>query len=553
MPVFIELTTDAFQDTFNKQKGSSDRARRAGTSNARRPSRGLEVKDDTYAILKVVDSAGAEIPLIDSSSPSGISTSYSNFILQRVKEARMEKNQIIETFGDAYIYFFGEAPRFLDVTAVLVDSQDFNWYAEWWANWDENFRGTRSVEMGARTYLFYDDNIVEGYMLMAEAEKTSETPLMVQMRFRMFLTNYTNISFVGDPDFPVRGSLVLPSSVTNVNQVATSQQALNATLAANLQALGFGGGSSLVSALQQGLDPSSVSPDIQGIMTNAAEAYGGTGPYMPPTLARSQQIRSLISDNTDEYTGAPPTAVNFDQNYDPSLNDPVQEMYDLPGQSSEFMQGYGVTSFGPSTMNQLGMGPRFSAVGVGIGLSSTSGAFSTFGAGGGTSYGVASGAGAGIGGGLGFSGSVGGGIGYGTGFSSVTGGYNAYGGGYPVPGNTVSGLAQQQFYGSYTDVLDQNFNNSISAGSGRYNNGILVGGGVASGTGIAGGVAGGIGPTSTFTASANVVVATAVGGGNGANVNVGGVPSAFAMVSVAGTLNPSGFDPNYSSFATANY
>lgn len=554
MGVFIELTTDAFQQTFNAQKGASNVARRAGTNNARRPTRGLEIKDDTYAIIKVVDSAGTELPLVDSSSQSGTSTAYSNFILQRVRESRMEKNQIIETFGDSYIYFFGESPRFLDVTAVIVDSNDFNWYAEWWANWDANFRGTKSVEMGARTYLFYDDNIVEGYMLMAEAEKTSDTPLMVQLRWRMFLTNYTNISFVGDPNFPVRGSLVLPDSVTNVNQLTSSQQAVDATLAANLQSLGFGGGQSLVEALQQGLQGGFVSPALQGILSNAAETYGGTGPNMPPGLTRTLPIRSLIYDDADEYTGRTPAPYDTSQGTgnDPSMSDPVQEAQDLNSQSDEVMQGYGAAPMTPDTLNQLGLGPQFNAVGVGIGLSAGVGAAATFGPSGGSSYGVSSGAGSGIGGGFGFSGTTGGGIGYGTGFSSVTGGYNAYGGGYPLPGSTIGTLADQQNYGTYNDVLSQNFNNSISSTSGNYLNGIQVSGGVTMGTGLGGGVAGGLGPSSLFTASANISIGAAAGGGNGANINVGGTPSAFAMVSVAGTLDPTGFDLAASSFANAN-
>jgi len=194
MAVFITLTTDSFVDSFNNAVTNAASTQRAGSNNARRPQRGLEIKEDTYAILKLVAASGNPIPLYDSSSSTGMSTDYTNFILQSVTEARMEKHQIVETFGEPYIYFFGESPRFLDVQAVLVDSNDFNWYAEFWQNYDQFFRGTRSVELGARTYLFYDDNIVEGYMLNAQARKTSDTPLMVQLQFRLYLTNYQNVT-----------------------------------------------------------------------------------------------------------------------------------------------------------------------------------------------------------------------------------------------------------------------------------------------------------------------------------------------------------------------
>jgi hypothetical protein len=551
VPVFIELTTDNFADTFNKQKGASDRARRAGTNNARRPTRGLEVKDDTFALIKVVDSTGQEIPLIDSSSPNGLSTQYTNFILQRVKEARMEKNQIIETFGDSYIYFFGEAPRFLDVQAVLVDSQDFNWYAEWWANWDENFRGTKSVEKGARTYLFYDDNIVEGYMLMASAEKVSESPLMVQLTWRMFLTNYTNISFVGDPNFPVRGSVMLPAGVTDVNQFTQNEGALDATLAANLQTIGFGGGSSLIQALQQGLSPGSIAPGLQGIVNNAAEAFGGVGGQMPPGLMRQAQLRSLISDNTDEYTGTPPSAVNYDNGYDPTLDDEVQEAWDLAAQTAEVLQAYGASFFAPSTMNQLGIGPRFGSAGIGIGISAGVGARATFGAtvGGGASFGARAGASAGIGGGFGFSGRVGASTGFGTGFSSVNGGFSSGGASFAASGSQLGDLVNQLNAASFQDVLSQNFSSSQFGGSGNFNNGVQVGGGLSTGVGIAGGVSGGIGASSSFTAGVNATAGASAGIGGGASLNVGGTPSAFSMVSMPGTLTPNGFSISDSSFA----
>src|SRR5688572_3607223 len=167
MAIFIELVTDAFEEVLNNQtarRSLSGQSSRAGNRVARRPTRGLEIKEDTYAAIKVILSDGGELQLVDSSSRDGGSSGYSNFILQSVTEVRMEKHQIVETFGAAYIYFFGENPRFLDVQAHIINSHDFNWEAEWWENYEQNFRGTRLVEKGGRLYMFYDDNIVEGYM-----------------------------------------------------------------------------------------------------------------------------------------------------------------------------------------------------------------------------------------------------------------------------------------------------------------------------------------------------------------------------------------------------
>lgn len=559
MSVFIELTTDAFQDVFNKQKGASDQARRAGNSNARRPSRGLEIKDDTYAVLKVVDASGKEIQLVDSGSTTvndqgqGVSTSYTNFILQSVQEQRMEKHQIVETFGDSYIFFFGESPRFLDVSAVLVDSQDFNWEAEFWENYDQNLRGTKCVEIGARVYLFYEDTIVEGYMLRASAVKTSQTPLMVQMQFQLFLTNYSNVSFVGDVNFPIRPSFILPEGSANINVALDQNQ--RATLAANLAAAGFGGNQDLVSALQAGADPGQISPTLQGILSNASEAYGGTGGQMPSGLTRGNPIRSLISDNTDEYTGSltPIDGGEIDGPTDPNL-----EAQDLHTQSMQAMNQAGANTDDPDTMNDLGLGPNFGQTGVGIGLGATTGIGASFGASFNASFGASASAGLGVGAsaGYGFSGSSGSALGFGasTGFSAGVGasaglGASAGAGAYAGVAVATGTLQDQQNAASYGDLLgslNANLANALGPST-SYSNGVRVSGGIYSGVGVAGGVAGGLPPTilfsSTPTASGSIN-----GIGAGANMNVGGAPSCFAMVSVGGTLSPDGFDASSSSF-----
>jgi len=101
--------------------------------NVRRPFRGIEIKEDTYAVLKVIRASGKEIPLFDAgarlngysgdhntpedwadpdyqqkaSFPSeGCTFNYSNFIAQQVIDSRQEKSQVVETFGEPYIFFF---------------------------------------------------------------------------------------------------------------------------------------------------------------------------------------------------------------------------------------------------------------------------------------------------------------------------------------------------------------------------------------------------------------------------------------------------------------
>lgn len=217
MAVFIELTVDPFIDRFSRVADGTSRTKGAGASRVRRPLRGLEVKDDTYAFIKLIRADGQEIELIDAGAPEGGTTEYSNFILQSVQEQRVERHQIIETFGDTYVFLFGAAPHMLQCSAVLLNSHDFNWKDEFMENYDKYMRGTRSLEYGARTYLFYDQNIVEGYLLNAQISMSSEQPLFAQLQFQFFVTNHQSVAMLGDPWFPVRSSVALPPGVSLVD------------------------------------------------------------------------------------------------------------------------------------------------------------------------------------------------------------------------------------------------------------------------------------------------------------------------------------------------
>lgn len=565
MTVFIELTTDAFSETFTRARDAAQKARRAGVDRARRPLRGLEIKDDTYAFLKIVRSDGTEIKLIDSSSPDGTSTQYSNFILQSVSEARMEKHQIVETFGEPYIYFFGEAPRFLDVQAVLVDSLDFNWYAEFWENYNKYFRGTRSVELGARTYLFYDDNVVEGYVLMAQAQKISDQPLQARLSFRMFLTNYSNVTFVGDPNFPVRASVNLPPSVdlttadaftvglaalgAATDAALAEARAIQAAAGARQQAGGFGGGDKLSDSLRGGLQ-STGEPFTDGIMLNAFRALGQT----VGVGARTKPLRSLIADNFDEYTAlvpAPPQQTEQQQAEEDHDGQPEAESF--PAKSTQQANKYGANMNSPNMFARLGIGPRFTAQ-AGFGVRGNGAPTASFGVQNGafmnSSYR------GGINGGLGFTGgftaqaSVGltaqAGVGVGA-RANATLSLNASAS--FSAGAQAGILAQAQ--GLETVVFSKQF-------SKVYGNGVLVNGGIVQGTGVGGGIpqgiSGGIGPNgpgtlTQFTGGKGFKTANGFTGalgygqglsGNGAALAVGGAPSAFATVAAPGFLDPSG-------------
>lgn len=251
MAVFISVTTSPFEDVFNEAARAS-----AANRSVRRPFRGLELKKDTYATIKVIDALGTPVPFTDSSAPPrevegedavddvmasniGQSLEYSNFILQGVQEQRVEKQQIVETFGEDYIFFFGERPRIYNFTAILLNTRNFNWKSEWWKNYEDVLRGTRLLERNARMYIYFDDIVIEGYMLTAQAMASVEDPYKLPLSFQVFCTNYSIIGDVGsiftpryDSALAERSPTPSPTTAAPDDQDVAASDALSSTAGA---------------------------------------------------------------------------------------------------------------------------------------------------------------------------------------------------------------------------------------------------------------------------------------------------------------------------------
>ena len=400
MAVYIETRTDPFVERRQRMQ-SSIRERGVNTTPVRRPLRGIEIKEDTYAVIRVALASGEFLPVIDAAGEvvvtrdnKSYTTQYTNFLVQQVVEERSEKQQIVETFGDSYIFFFGESPRIVQVSGVLLNTADFNWRAEWWDNYERYFRGTRLVEYGARLYLIYDDILIEGYMISAQAQDTAQTPYVVPLQFQLFVTGYTNVSAIGDPNYPQPAGDIdyrLPASYTDVLAQHEAERArslqreisIDAVRRANQEAY-LGSGRLLTSAIQQGLlggdpsisgflarsrgalegvrrtDPGSTRPAAGGSSLFKASPFDGsttsTGVQMKESPFEGRALRGRFSDNTDEFLGndtpsaealASPLSMadrwlNMDRSMDGAVVDVIdpadRRFYDLMGRSGRVVQ-----------------------------------------------------------------------------------------------------------------------------------------------------------------------------------------------------------------------
>jgi hypothetical protein len=222
MGVFVQVIPDRWGSASQVAKKDTAGRGQASEPFIRRPTNGIQLKEETFATLRLVTAVnGQNQLLVDAGSRrKGIINSedgeqfltigekratdiYSNFLLQSVQEERTEKQQILETFGEAYIFLFGQRARVITFSGILANTFDFNWEAEWWENYDTYLRGTRCVESQAQVFISYDNTLVGGYIIATSSSKDSTTQNYVQFTFQLFVTYYSNFSNVGNPSaFP---------------------------------------------------------------------------------------------------------------------------------------------------------------------------------------------------------------------------------------------------------------------------------------------------------------------------------------------------------------
>jgi hypothetical protein len=324
----------------------------------RRPFRGIEIKDDTYASIKVLRADLSEVFLFDSGRPpgknSGTRYAVSNFIIQSVEDTRQEKSQIVETFGESFVFFFGERPRVLNVQGLLFNTLDFNWRTEFWSNYEMCFRGSKLAELGARIYLHWDDIVVEGYMMGATAQDNADMPYHIPFQFQLFVTNQTYLNRTLNDDYPTRSTypadikdMVDPNYVQNfAESVLTSEGGIKTidilethkdtfitaadtqkvvgtlTTLAEGASVGIVGYSLGNAARKQNTSPTVIKNTLTSALKLGIFSTGLTFMEVVSRYFRNKKMahpvrkrpyRSKIWHNVDEYVGAPPGDAAIDQ------------------------------------------------------------------------------------------------------------------------------------------------------------------------------------------------------------------------------------------------
>ncbi len=171
----------------------------------RRPLYGYVPKPDRFASLSLRQSGKdgdlTPVSMPDHSGPAvegqdgvkGYSNANHNFFITNVQHAAEEKMQVVETFGQDFVFFFGQRPMVLQVQGMLMNTSDFPWKQEWLSNYEHYLRGTRCVQNRTRVFLHVDDQLYSGYVFGTSITDDANLPHVCPFSFRMLVFNQVDL------------------------------------------------------------------------------------------------------------------------------------------------------------------------------------------------------------------------------------------------------------------------------------------------------------------------------------------------------------------------
>lgn len=123
---------------------------------------------------------------------------YTKFILGGSSESRQERHQVIQTFSDFYVFFFGEQPPIFSFTGMLINTKNVNWVNDFYFYYENHLRGTKCVEQNARLILSYGGRQIEGYMLGCASQTEAATESGVPFSFQLLVTRRNTVGLSDD-------------------------------------------------------------------------------------------------------------------------------------------------------------------------------------------------------------------------------------------------------------------------------------------------------------------------------------------------------------------
>jgi hypothetical protein len=163
----------------------------------RRPTNGVSIKKDTYGCIMYNGS------VLNTSAPGNQSSYDYNLLIQSFSMNRQEKSQVIETFGDHYVYMFGERAPTATISAYLLDTETFEWFQQFDINYQNAYRGTQlALSKNPINIVTSELNLV-GYIDSVQySQSATQDPYMVSVNIVMILERIEHLSDITIPKIP---------------------------------------------------------------------------------------------------------------------------------------------------------------------------------------------------------------------------------------------------------------------------------------------------------------------------------------------------------------
>jgi hypothetical protein len=178
----------------------------------------FEIEKSHDIALEEIDAPA--VIMIQSLKDNTVKYITNKFLLQSVTKPRMERFQIVETFREAHLFFFGERTKVYSITGQVLEALDadaadddlisrdqYRWSTSLQMLYDTALRGSQLASAGNIATLAFEKVLLTGYPLQLQTTRTVDNPYLTQFQMtwaildEQFLDNNSNtdITTYADP------------------------------------------------------------------------------------------------------------------------------------------------------------------------------------------------------------------------------------------------------------------------------------------------------------------------------------------------------------------
>lgn len=133
-----------------------------------------------------------------SSGETDLVSAYGRFFMQSIVEQDTEKYQVVETFTDFYVFFYGRRPPIYRYSGLLINDPNYRWVEDMKFMYDNYFRGSAASELGATTMVQYEGRQVFGQVLGFSIQQDAVNHKAVPFSLDVLVLDYQAIKFSDD-------------------------------------------------------------------------------------------------------------------------------------------------------------------------------------------------------------------------------------------------------------------------------------------------------------------------------------------------------------------